>query len=441
MRLSFSVIASCILCAAHGAQQYTYVRKSASGVFSLASSPDPVQGSPAWGFFEDAIETTGWSVMSVYSNESWADMDQAFAAGFLEGATATQRVWETAYNQGLMDPLPPTTQQWLDLNTNFMNASLQLYGSSDPYWYQVSLIQQQVSGIAAGYAAAQSDPAKFLSATNISALNLPGDLQDLLPGAMVARLNREAAAGIDTDVDAELSALRHAPSRHNTMSALRALSHRIARNSPAAVRAGAPAYRLLPPPSIANKLSHCSALVRLTNGTGAAGPQSQDLYIGHASWSGAETMTRTWKQYSFPWRLLPNEDQRVPATVSSFSGYPGQVVSSDDFYQLQPSNIALVETTIGNNNNTLYELYMKVRAGRGEIAFSDAARPANLRLVTCGTAAPLIMCAACISIYFCVVSWLQPESVLEWLRNLVANRLATDGPSWAQLFSRYNSGT
>jgi len=31
--------------------------------------------------------------------------------------------------------------------------------------------------------------------------------------------------------------------------------------------------------------------------------------------------------------------------------------------------------------------------------------------------------------------------VLEWLRNIVANRLATSGPSWSDLFSRYASGT
>lgn len=361
MRL-LALAASFVACA--HAQQYTYVRKSATGGFSLSSTPDPVFGSPAWGTFEDAIETTGWSFMTVFSNESWADMDQAFGAGFLEGAMATQRIWETAFNQGLMEPLPPTTQQWLDLNTEFMNASLQLYSSSDPYWYHVSLILQQVNGIAAGYAAAQTDPTKFLSAVNITALNLPGDLQDLLPGAMLERLNREAAAGLATEADAELQSLRATPARHSTMAALRALSHRIARNSPAAVRAGAPAYKLLPPPSIATKLSHCSALVRLTN-TSSSSPSAsaQELYIGHASWSGAETMTRTWKQYTFPWRLLPNEEARVPAVVSSFSGYPGQVVSSDDFYQLQPSNLALVETTIGNNNNTLYELYMKVSEG------------------------------------------------------------------------------
>merc|ERR1719163_2731746 len=35
----------------------------------------------------------------------------------------------------------------------------------------------------------------------------------------------------------------------------------------------------------------------------------------------------------------------------------------------------------------------------------------------------------------------QPHSMLNWLRVIIANRLATDGPHWAMLFSMYHSGT
>lgn len=38
--------------------------------------------------------------------------------------------------------------------------------------------------------------------------------------------------------------------------------------------------------------------------------------------------------------------------------------------------------------------------------------------------------------------YLDPRgSVLEWLRNIVANRLARSGPEWATVFRRFNSGT
>ena len=36
----------------------------------------------------------------------------------------------------------------------------------------------------------------------------------------------------------------------------------------------------------------------------------------------------------------------------------------------------------------------------------------------------------------------KPEGqVLEWLRNIVSNRLATTGEEWCKIFAQYNSGT
>lgn len=38
--------------------------------------------------------------------------------------------------------------------------------------------------------------------------------------------------------------------------------------------------------------------------------------------------------------------------------------------------------------------------------------------------------------------YVQPQGcVLEWIRNIVANRLALDGATWADVFKRFNSGT
>ena len=63
----------------------------------------------------------------------------------------------------------------------------------------------------------------------------------------------------------------------------------------------------------------------------------------------------------------------------------------DDYYQLS-TGLVVTETTIVNNNESLW-------------------------------------------------SELTPHSLLDWARNMVANRLATNGAKWAQLFSKYNSGT
>lgn len=38
--------------------------------------------------------------------------------------------------------------------------------------------------------------------------------------------------------------------------------------------------------------------------------------------------------------------------------------------------------------------------------------------------------------------YVRPEGcVLEWVRNVVANRLALDGASWTDIFKKFNSGT
>ncbi len=37
--------------------------------------------------------------------------------------------------------------------------------------------------------------------------------------------------------------------------------------------------------------------------------------------------------------------------------------------------------------------------------------------------------------------YVVPHSVNEWIRNIVANRLAYSGAEWVEIYSRYNSGT
>jgi hypothetical protein len=82
----------------------------------------------------------------------------------------------------------------------------------------------------------------------------------------------------------------------------------------------------------------------------------------------------------------------VPAVLSSFSGYPGCLFSGDDYYQLS-SGLIVQETTIGVYNNTVYKMEIK------------------------------------------------PDTTPEWIRNIVANRLSSNGQQWGDIFTRHNSGT
>ncbi|XP_010181268.1 PREDICTED: putative phospholipase B-like 2, partial [Mesitornis unicolor] len=129
----------------------------------------------------------------------------------------------------------------------------------------------------------------------------------------------------------------------------------------------------------------CSALLKLL-------PGQRDLLVAHDTWTSYQSMLRLIKKYTLPFRTSAGGNSQIPGNIQVFSSYPGTIFSEDDFYILSSGLVAL-ETTIGNNNPERW----KYLAPRG--------------------------------------------SVLEWLRNIVANRLARSGPEWAAVFRRFNSGT
>ena len=123
----------------------------------------------------------------------------------------------------------------------------------------------------------------------------------------------------------------------------------------------------------------CSSLFRLL-------PDYSDIIFGHVTWDGFEALgPRIFKRYK-----LPNQNSIY------FSASPATISSVDDFYVVLnedgTTQLGVIETTNEVYNPELF---------------------------------PLV----------------QPTSVLSWMRVMVANTLATDGPSWSQYFSTHPSGT
>uniref|UniRef100_A0A674F6C2 Phospholipase B-like n=1 Tax=Salmo trutta TaxID=8032 RepID=A0A674F6C2_SALTR len=124
----------------------------------------------------------------------------------------------------------------------------------------------------------------------------------------------------------------------------------------------------------------CSALVKLL-------PGNKDLLVSHDTWNIYQAMLRILKKYQFAYHSDP-----IPGGTQAFSSYPGSIFSGDDFYILSTGLVTL-ETSIDNSNPALWK-------------------------------------------------FVQPTgAVMEWLRNIVANRLAASGKEWAEIFSKRNSGT
>lgn len=131
---------------------------------------------------------------------------------------------------------------------------------------------------------------------------------------------------------------------------------------------------------------HCSALLRLVDG-------NRDMFVSQETWSDLNSMLRIFKLYDLPYSSNGTlHNAVVPATRSSFSSYPGTLFSGDDFYVLS-SGLVVQETTIGNSANVLNKEYV------------------------------------------------SPMTLLEWQRNIVANRLAASGSDWCGILQKYNSGT
>jgi hypothetical protein len=105
-------------------------------------------------------------------------------------------------------------------------------------------------------------------------------------------------------------------------------------------------------------------------------------------------MLRTFKRYNFPWSQTGAPSSPVvPATSIVMASYPGVLFSGDDYYQTS-QQLVIQETTIHTFN--MQSLYSQ---------------------------------------------FIRPTTVLDWMRNMVANRLARSAPEWAQIFAKYNSGT
>uniref|UniRef100_A0A914UZU6 Phospholipase B-like n=1 Tax=Plectus sambesii TaxID=2011161 RepID=A0A914UZU6_9BILA len=126
--------------------------------------------------------------------------------------------------------------------------------------------------------------------------------------------------------------------------------------------------------------THCSALIK-------PAPGNKELLVSHVTWTSYSSMLRLQKVYKFG----SSSCSSFPGYIKSMSGYPGTLASIDDFVLLS-SGLAVTETTIENHNLELYK-------------------------------------------------FTTPSTILSWIRSQIAHRLANSGKEWAEIFSKYNSGT
>ncbi|RYG56041.1 hypothetical protein EON66_03860 [archaeon] len=308
--------------------------------------------------YSDQISSTGWSFLEVTTSASYSDEAQAYAAGYGEAGVTAERIFQGVLNTGANVSWDAALSTYMANNTAWMHEQV-LANAGDAYWHQVWLVLLQLQGLYDGYTdaapAGGAMPFWVLLNMQVSA----GDMDDL-----------GTALGLQV---------------YGKPLPLPALQHRAAHMKGSRMRTSRPtlsaATGSLSPTTEGG--GHCSAIVKVL-------PGNQDVFIAHTSWSGLENMLRTYKKYNFAYSTTGlSGAPTVPGQVAAFSSYPGLLFSGDDFYQIQPTNLVVLETTIGNSNMSLYQQYIK------------------------------------------------PTTVLDWIRNPVANRLAVDGSTWSSVYSQY----
>jgi len=296
----------------------------------------PSANTVAWGRFDDDISSTGWADLTVKTSPHHTDLDQAHAAGYLEGAISANRIYQISRVVVRNHANHPYTQEFFGEQLSFLRSKAakvdeRATDSESAYWYNVALVLAQFDGLVKGYND-HVDEKRQLSPDAMWLMNSDGDVMDI----------------------------ERMPKRNKNM--------RRAENMTAA--------ELI---ELISLTGHCSAMVKWVPG--------DDLYVSHTTWDDYSEMLRVYKHYDFEF-----QHPSIRMKSMAFSGYPGFISSSDDFYALD-TGLVILETTLNILNEKLYDL-------------SDPS-----------------------------------TQVQAWVRNLVANRVATTPKQWIEAFVRFNSGT
>jgi hypothetical protein len=393
-------------------------RTSCTPSAPLTRSPAPaVEGAAAWGSFLDGSHTvSNFGQLRVSTSGAHSDADQVFAAGFLEGHLTAPRIHQNfknlhsyfvhVMNASLEEPMAWISRQdaWVrsrcaeegvdgfpqrrrpdseEADEGDVGARRHRHrhrrrrhahrshrggtgaGQDERFWAAVCLAIRQFDGVVAGYQARAADEARAagggrrpalppMSAADFLFLESNGDLYDVIDWMDPSQRPSWAPGGDDPDDPGGkygAAGARSAPSQ-------------------------ADADRLFRRVALSGK---CSALVKLA-------ADLSDLYMGHSTWDSYTAMLRVYKHYAFNLTELAPAAQRA-----SFSSYPGEVFSDDDFYLLD-SGLVVLQTT--------------------NKVFDDS-----------------------------LFGALTPRSVLSWQRVRAANWLADGGAAWAAALDTHNSGT
>ncbi|CAD7002811.1 unnamed protein product [Ceratitis capitata] len=286
--------------------------------------------------YKDSIYENGWAQIEVETQRTYPDWVQAFAAGMLEGSLT----WNNIYNQWKntiessceRDENSQNFCKWLRelLNENYLQIKETALerGEHDHYWHQISLYFRQLEGLETGYirgaSRARSDLEEEIPFSDFLLLNAAADVQDLkiyFENFVLKSVNETAATGEEAQTHTAAGA-------ESTVSG-------------ASAETG-PKNFFLPSATMLTKIFQ------------TADSPTWRLLFGHSTAGSYASMLRIQKRYKFHYHFSPNQrSNTVPGVDITFTGYPGILGSTDDFYIVKGRQVQSIVGGVGIKNENL----------------------------------------------------------------------------------------
>lgn len=344
-----------------------------------------VSGALATGAYTSGVEETGWDVIDISTDPAVSAADAGFAAGLIEGFATQSRIYDAFTNFAAFF--------FPNMTRTVANGCVLSYIEEQNAW------MEQMANAACTKQASKASPDNCTYWQNVAAS--VAQAQGVWAGYLAAapasqvlswhQVYQLANAG---DMEDLLNAFPDADCPVSARPSWRqAQEHSLAHGERFGFRASQGDATIVPlselqdpysvPPSV-RRASHCSGFLRYVPAGTVPSQSGPILLSGHTTFNMYPFMLRVYKMYRMP---LPG----AAAQVTSFSSRPGDLHSKDDWYVLS-SNLTVMETSLSVFDRSIYRS-------------------------------------------------LTPQSVPCWVRVSVANRLASSAPAWAEVFSRYPSGT
>ena len=248
------LIGACLtfICILTLSQSTIYVSERRQILFDIPEDENVI----AFVEFNDSLSSTGWTSLTISTNGSYPDADQAHAAGVGEGYATAKRILQSWVNTMSTyckesSPFCNRLTEFNYENQYWMKYMVEKMAGKSNYWYHVNLVQNQIQGLYDGFSMVY--PGR-LELSDFYLMNLSGDLEDL-----------EQALG---------EGLKEARARKREKVSK---SHMLGTGS-------------------------CSALIKWLPG---------DLLASHITWNSYQSMIRIIKNYIFNFKKGPEESSSL----------------------------------------------------------------------------------------------------------------------------------